>query len=421
MVNEPTKEKLNTTESDTTIYKPAIEPANKEKTTNRYSSSSDEVIDTSDEFVDENNPMNGIQETNAPMSSNLPNPIADLISVYNRHREERDAQPGTSRQHKSQPNPDERADQMVREAETSKIRMLDVKGKSDNQHDNDRQAQFARLADSFFHSSLVDETYNVIDSHVDENTRKKILNGEFVEFERLLPRVRSGNASGVAGVDEDCLMNMINVEGYVCWAPASSCRERGGISGFARWEQAFRVFMNIYTQKFPHRAVELVQYNHIIHTASTTFVWGNVYTYDIEFRKHMANFPQRSWAIILNQAYTMYLKDRNRFENRNFSPPARSQYKKDVCYQYNRGRCTYGSSCKFEHKCMVCNKYGHGSHNCRKADKSNDRPERKDQQPDRRDGPPGGGGGGHSGGAAPTVTVIRQDRPRDQKPINVKT
>ena len=56
--------------------------------------------------------------------------------------------------------------------------------------------------------------------------------------------------------------------------------------------------------------MELIQYNHIIYTASLTYVWGNVYGCDKDFGLHMGRHPKRSWGIILQQAWAMRLKDR---------------------------------------------------------------------------------------------------------------
>ena len=70
----------------------------------------------------------------------------------------------------------------------------------------------------------------------------------------------------------------------------------------------------MYTKEFPSRANELIQYNHVIYTASLSYAWDNVYMYEREFQAHLAKFPNCSWAIILQQAWTMYLKDRVRFQ-----------------------------------------------------------------------------------------------------------
>ena len=129
----------------------------------------------------------------------------------------------------------------------------------------------------------------------------------------------------------------------------------------------------MYTKYYPDRATELIQYNHIIFTAAQTFAWDNVYLYDKEFFMHLSNYPQRSWAVILQQAWSMYLKDciwggsgNDEFK----SGGANSKRgRHEPCKHFNKGLCTAGASCKYDHRCMVkeCGKWGHGAHICRKC------------------------------------------------------
>ena len=109
-------------------------------------------------------------------------------------------------------------------------------------------------------------------------------------------------------------------------------------------------------------------------------MWENVYAYDRDFRLHMSENPKRSWSVILQQAWSMHLRDRirigdpahfrgqDRNNNGNGSPKPNP---KDYCKRFNKGRCTFGSKCRFEHRCYYCHKFGHGINNCRKliADK----------------------------------------------------
>ena len=110
---------------------------------------------------------------------------------------------------------------------------------------------------------------------------------------------------------------------------------------------------------------ELIQYCHVIHTASLTFAWENVYYYDCEFRIHMSKYPERSWAVILQQAWNLRLKDKIRHELFNDRSSHR-QKSKEICKHFNKGKCHSGAGCHYEHRCQNCNKWGHGAHICRR-------------------------------------------------------
>ena len=125
------------------------------------------------------------------------------------------------------------------------------------------------------------------------------MQGEYIDFARLLPKDR---------FSDDQRMELINKGRQSFFVPVSD--NSNGITSFSKREQAFRIFMNIYTRRYPERATELVKYNHIIFTASTSYIWENVYMYDKEFRAHMSRFPGHSWAIILQQAWSMCMKDK---------------------------------------------------------------------------------------------------------------
>ena len=172
--------------------------------------------------------------------------------------------------------------------------MFPVKGKSVN------ETKFSQTA-------LIDEDYMVIGSHLDEMTINKIKNGDYVDFGKLIPHDR-------VLIEEDQRLEMVMRGGKAYYIPI---HEMTNISNFHHWEQAFRVFSNIYTRFHPHRSSELIEYNHIIHTICQSYTWENVYMYDKDFRLHMSHHPQRSWNIILQQAWSLRLKDKI---NSNLSP-----------------------------------------------------------------------------------------------------
>ena len=64
----------------------------------------------------------------------------------------------------------------------------------------------------------------------------------------------------------------------------------------------------------------------------------------------------------------MFLKDRvsrPSEQYRNTSAMGKNG-KKDGCLRFNKGKCTAGMGCHYEHRCLHCGKFGHGEHICRK-------------------------------------------------------
>ena len=133
-----------------------------------------------------------------------------------------------------------------------------------------------------------------------------------------------------------------------------SDREMTQINLYMRWEQAFRICSNVLTSQYPSKASELLQYNHTIQTASASYVWENIYVYDRKFHQHIGRHPGRVWNVILQQAWTMIFKDRLRHDHGG-SSSQRGMNKRDrsPCRRFNKGKCTYGLSCKYDHRCSV--------------------------------------------------------------------
>ena len=127
--------------------------------------------------------------------------------------------------------------------------------------DNTNKTNKEKLA----HSVFVDEEYSIVGEHIDSNLRDRIVAGEYIDFARLLPRDR------LAFQEDGQRMEMINKNGMSFWLPIRDRSEGARITNFQRWEQAFRMYSKIYTEKYPDKATELIQYNCIIHSASLSF------------------------------------------------------------------------------------------------------------------------------------------------------
>ena len=347
------------------------------------SSDEDGLIETSDEFGNDAEQM-GYNETSQQKL------ISDFITAT-RNDSAGAHLPSTSKQnrqqnvntrrilpqinHQQELSPKQRGDQLIRDAEVSKARIFDVPG---NEIDEFESTNFTT---QFMRSAMMDENFLLVASHVDQMTQEKIVKGEFVDFGRLIPKDR------ILTSEDENKMQLVMKGNQSYWVPMQG--EGASISSFAKWEQAFRVYSDVYTRAHPSRASELVQYNHVIHTAAMSYTWDNVYQYDKDFRLHLARNPHRSWGLLLQQAWSLRLKDRIKFD----SPMAQDRgsfgngnNSGGGCKRFNRGRCTYGATCKYEHRCFYCSKMGHGVIVCRQLNR--DRTER--QPNDRRSG-----GGNH--------------------------
>ena len=373
-----------TAASEVTIYTNAVKgPVLNQSTNliannvNMLSSSDEEAVNTSDENMDFQN-MRDIEQNEHLSQGHNEIEIMKFIAENRPDDNEQQRQQGKDRRTiviqkrrgadevpqpkpgtSTQITPDQRADQMIKEAEAVKARILDAPGRgyqfNDQMYGNETEQIDFR--NNFVHSVMVDESFLLVASHLDQNTYDKIVKGEYVDFARLIPKDK-------VLMEEENKMQMVNRDGQMYFVPANG--DKLAISSFSKWEQAFRVFSDVFTRAHPERSSELVQYNHIIHTASLTYAWDNVYMYDKDFRLHMLRHPMRSWGLLLQQAWALRLKDRVRYDHGPTTPVrAGGSGNGGGCRRFNRGRCSYGFNCKFDHRCFYCNKTGHGVINCR--------------------------------------------------------
>ena len=371
--NQPNQNKslIETSQSEVTIYCNAIIDETSDALINEDilhldrdkwdSSSSEELINTSDELEMNENLIDKFISEARVNATRLPLPKLPPRSKKQTHKQRDRAdnqRPSTSQDRcdHSEEEQEDRADKLVREAENAKAKIFQTPGRTVN-FDKEVNKRNRILA----HTMIIDDDYLTIGSHVEETLKIKIEKGEYVDFAKLLSRDQTLE-------EEDNRIQMVVRNGQTFWMPMQD--NRLSINNFSKWEQAFRVFSEIYTKANPDRASELIQYNHIINTVSLQFVWDNVYDYDKDFRLHMHRHPTRNWSVILQQAWTLRLKDRLPQNNqvRNFAGTSgRVKTGPDICRRFNKGKCTFGNLCKYEHKCQYCYKYGHPITMCRKA------------------------------------------------------
>ena len=95
--------------------------------------------------------------------------------------------------------------------------------------------------DEFFH----------VTSQIEPTLRGKIERGEFIELERLLPKDRFGNKAAGDELNKHLFQLITQGTSNYLEPPIS---KNGKINSIKKWDQAFRVFMAIYTHANPNRA-----------------------------------------------------------------------------------------------------------------------------------------------------------------------
>ena len=215
------------------------------------------------------------------------------------------------------------------------------------------------MDDEFFHHS----------AHLDIATIQIIVKGQYVDLAKILPREKI--------LHNDGRLQMVHKEGaaYLHLLPVTE-KNTPQITSLRRWEQAFEIYATIYTEAHPDRAHELFKHMYNIRAASATFIWENVYSYDITFRRLMERHPTRNWGIIYQQGWSIMLKEMLQIPNMgtgSFNKRRQSSKRDQVCWKYNRGHCNHGSNCRFEHKCSGCEKNDHGFNSCSMKKTKNDK------------------------------------------------
>ena len=352
-------------QSEVTIYDNAV----KDGVNKCTSSSSDEANDTIDENIEQLNVLqaNVFADSVVDQRINI-NPLSFPERDAMMQSEDEAAAMNIGIQEQNDRTrvvtAEDRSAQLIKEAELSKARVLELPSK------NLTEVNANKLSSELLHSVAVDENYHAVMSHVDPLTRQKIEKGEYMDFAKLLPRDR-------IMIEDDEKIHLVVKDGRIFPMSKDQHDSTVVIDTLHKWEQAFRVFSDIYTRAYPMRAAELIQYDHVIHSAAQAYCWNSVYLYDKDFRIHMMRYPGRTWGIILQQAWNLRLKERNKFshdnrgafDNRNVRTSLR-----ETCKRFNKGKCSNGIRCHYEHKCLYCHKLGHGMHICRKA--QSDRSER---------------------------------------------
>ena len=172
----------------------------------------------------------------------------------------------------------------------------------------------------------------------------------------------------------------------------SSCTEIQRHPALGNGNRPLGLMLQFVVGLIPIGPKEIWQYIMVINTAASSYLWDNVYNYDITFRHLMAFNPHRPWPVTYNQMWNLSMRDPlpkgftqksshsygPHFGNSSYSSytginkggaaqVSGSKKKSDYCWNFNKGiPCKFGSKCKFIERCKYCDSISHGVNTCQK-------------------------------------------------------
>ena len=372
------KDPLLKSPSDTTLYKPAFARKDKRRK--------------------DDDPFDKLVNNNESIINKVSN-FVEAIRISEQDRREAGTSGSQMRSTATIPGYEDaknRTDNAVIEAEKFCAAIEHPQGNFNSQFEIPNVGDLRHLGQvASFHDNINDDDFFHMTCHVDANLRKKIENGEYVDLEKLVPKDR-----GSPFAQENNRLEWVQRDGNTFLAPVTGNNK---ITNVKKWDQAFRMYATFYCGANPSRSREIWQYVDIIHTAANTFVWDNVYNYDVTFRHLMEFNPQRSWGKTYTQMWHLAMKEPlfkngfNRNQNyrqnngyfsngastknnqQNQSHQGAAKKKPDYCWNYNRGiRCKYGNKCKYIERCSYCDASNHAKFNCPKIERSAKSPAKSD-------------------------------------------
>lgn len=225
-----------------------------------------------------------------------------------------------------------------------------------------------------------DNEFDPMAAEIDDQTYQAIQQGKYVDLKRLLPK------DNLFAEEESTKYHITDGEdGTPRFVKSKGESDRNGINSIKKWLVAFNVYATAYSKSNPLRASEIFQYILDIQDAAQTYTWESVYVYDRVIRRLMERNSTRKWNTPYTKYWNKLLKVKPGMSSSSGHGGGKREGgrpKKEICWKFNKGKCTRGDSCYRDHRCNFCGKFGHGEHVCRlkrdKKDKDKDNKESKD-------------------------------------------
>ena len=195
-----------------------------------------------------------------------------------------------------------------------------------------------------------------IDAKVTNKLKEKIWSNEYIDFGSLLVNPVLANKFHLTfNNSQDGQIPALSLEPNV---------KPKKVKSIEMWGNAFRIFVGVYTQKFPNEAPLLMKYSEIIHDLAAR--GHNWHYYDENFRfVKQSNSAAHPWGQL---HWELWLRSQTHRTPQTPKPGNSAQSRpymqipRGYCYNFHMGKeCT---GCSYKHECFKCNKGQHKASSC---------------------------------------------------------
>ena len=208
-----------------------------------------------------------------------------------------------------------------------------------------------------------------ISAHIPLKIKEKIWAGEYIDLYVLLKSVRELTTDSQLSGDLSIKGGQLTV----------TQPKIAAISNIHVWTSAFMIFMGVMLEKWPNKGQEYLKYMFNVRLAASRGSGTGWAVYDEQYRLRKARYPHTPWGDIDMELWLLHFSNPAKyahFDNTNVSQklesknePFLADFKRGKtpqsqkgntqrgfrsCWNFNKGKCSYGQKCRYAHKCSDC-------------------------------------------------------------------
>ena len=186
---------------------------------------------------------------------------------------------------------------------------------------------------------IVQSVHSFLGSHVSQTNRTKIVSGQYIDLAILSENTNSENND----------KQVVLIDGVL----STKEKTKQTIHTIEKWTDVFIVYISIYTSAHPEKYQALLKYMHIVRLGASRINGLGWKTYDEQFRLKMGIDPVKSWEIVNQELWLLYMGN-----TRNSLPDSykndKSKTSVNKCYNFNKMGMCDRVPCNYKHVCFSC-------------------------------------------------------------------